>query len=552
MNTASPFRKYQQVKRWSSLTALVQIAIAAGLHAQSPSADSFNPSAINSSGSTVVSAFVVQPDGKILIGGSFTQIGGQGRTNIARLFPDGTVETNFHPVVLGIVSAQVNCIALQTNGQILVGGSFSTLSGQSRKNIGRLNSDGTLDTTFNPGTDTGPVRTLAVLPDGTILISGNFFMVGSQIRPSIARLNPSGSLDTNFNARASGSVLYVVPQADGKILVGGGFTQIGGQSRTNFARLNSDGSLDFSFNPGVSGIVYPHAAQPDGKIIVDVGASGATHVMRLNADGSIDPNFVVPPYCNSVGSAGLQADGKILVTGGFTSFWGQPRNYLASLNADGTLDTNFTAGADNLVLALAIQPDAKILAGGLFSILAGATRLCVGRLNNTNSLALQNLKLENSTLTWTRGGSSPEIWHACFEYSPDGLSWLPLGDGAWVSPPSPGDTGRWVLSGISLPSNAIVRARGRTTSGDYNGSSGFVESMFLPGLAIANPFRKANGQFVFSVTGPTSWRVAVESSKDFKTWTPLQTNTLGQNPLQFAESPSATNVTRFYRLRSTQ
>jgi uncharacterized delta-60 repeat protein len=544
-------RRKHIARYWLQLTLFAKIVVVPELWAQSPSADSFNPGATGS-GSTVVSAFVIQPDGKILIGGNFSQIGGLGRTNIARIFPNGTVETNFHPVVLGIVSASVNCLALQTNGQIVVGGSFSTLSGQSRKNIGRLNSDGTVDTTFNPGTDTGPVRGLAVLPDGKILMSGNFLMVGAQFRRSIARLNIDGSPDTNFNASANGSVLYVVPQADGKILVGGSFTQIGGQSRTNFARLNPGGSLDFSFNPAVSGTIYPHAIQPDGKIIVDVGASGATHVMRLNADGSVDPIFTIPPYCNSVGSAGLQADGRILVTGGFTSFWGQPRNYVASLNADGTLDTNFTAGADNLVLALGIQSDARILIGGIFSSLAGASRLCVGRLNNTNTLPVQNLKLENSTLTWTRGGGSPEIWHASFEYSADGLSWLPLGDGAWVSPPSPGDAGRWDLSGIALPPNAIVRARGRTTSGDYNGSSGFVESLLLPSLAIASPFRKANGQFVFSVTGPAGWRVAVDSSKDFKTWAPLQTNTLGQNPLQFTDSPSTTNMTRFYRLRSTQ
>jgi uncharacterized delta-60 repeat protein len=530
----------------------MQAILILDLNAQSPSVDSFNPSPSGGSAGTSVSALVVQPDGKILIGGSFTQIGGQGRTNIARLLSNGTVETNFHPVVLGIGSAEVKCLALQTNGQILVGGSFTSLSGQSRKNIGRLNSDGSLDTTFNPGPDPGLVRTLAVLPDGKILMSGTFVTFGTQFRQGIARLNPNGSLDTNFNARLSGSVLYVLPQADGKVLAGGSFTQIGGQSRTNFARLNSDGSLDFSFNPAVSGNIYPHVVQPDGKIIVDVGASGATQVMRLNSDGSVDPTFAISPYCNSVGSAGLQADGKILVSGGFTSFWGQPRNYLARLNADGTLDTNFTAGADTLALALAIQPDGKILVGGLFSSLAGASRLYVGRLNDTNTSAPQSLKLENSTLTWTRGGGSPEIWHASFEYSADGISWLPLGDGAWVSPPSPSDPGCWVLSGIALPSNAIVRARGRTTSGNYNGSSGFVESLLLPSLAIANPVRKANGQFVFSVTGPAGWRVAVESSKDFKTWSPLQTNTLGQNALQFTDSPSATNVTRFYRLRSTQ
>lgn len=537
----------------STLVAVaLQLALAATLRAQSPSADSFNPSPSSFQGATV-SAFAIQPDGKILIGGSFTQIGGQNRTNIARLFPDGTVETNFHPVVLGIGSATINCIALQTNGQILVGGNFTTLSGQSRHNIARLNADGSVDMTFNPGTDVGPVRGLAVLPNGTILMSGNFSLVGgSFIRQSIARLNTDGTVDTNFNARVSGSVLYVVPQADGKILAGGSFTKIGGQNCTNFARLNSDGTLDLSFNPAVAGTVYPHAVQPDGKIIVDVGASGATHVMRLNSDGSVDPTFTVPPYCNSVGSAGLQADGKILVTGGFTTFWGQPRNYLTRLNPDGTLDTNFTAGADALVLALAIQPDGKILIGGLFSGLAGANRFSVGRLNNTNAVLPQNLKFENSTLTWTRGASGPEIWRASFEYSPDGVSWVPLGDGSWVSPPSPGEPGAWVLSGMAVPPDAILRVRGFTTSGDFNGSGGLVETASLPALAIGNPLRKSNGQFAFTIKGPAGWRVVVQSSSDFNTWKPVQTNTLGANPLQFTESPSSTNATRFYRLRSTQ
>jgi len=143
--------------------------------------------------------------------------------------------------------------------------------------------------------------------------------------------------------------------------------------------------------------------------------------MRLNADGSVDPTFVVPMDCDGVASFGPLTDGKILMAGGFT-IGGQAQSYLAKLKADGTLDTNFTAGANNLALALAIQPDGKILVGGLFSSLAGASRFYVGRLNNTNTSAVQSLKLENSTLTWTRGGGSPEIWHASFEYSADGIS----------------------------------------------------------------------------------------------------------------------------------
>lgn len=545
------FQKTELIGRWLRFAVAFQLTAAAALRAQSPSADAFNPGPFNGVQGASVSAFAIQPDGKIIVGGKFVQIGGLGRTNIARLYSDGTVETNFHPTVFGI-SPEVKCVAIQTNGQIVVGGSFSSLAGLTRGAIGRLNADGTPDTNFNAGLfSTDTVRSLAVLADGKILMSGTFVMVGGQTRLYIARLNSNGTVDTNFNAHAGGTVSYVVPQADGKVLVGGSFTQLGGQSCTNFGRLNTNGTLDLSFNSAVSGTVYPHAVQPDGKTIVDVGGSGATHVMRLNADGSVDPTFAIPPYCDSIGSVGLQADGKILVTGGFTSFWAQPRSYLARLNANGTLDTDFTAGADYLALALAIQLDGKTLVGGLFSVLAGASRSSVGRLNNTIPLPLQSLKFENSTLTWTRGGSGPEIWRASFEYSLDGVAWLPLGNGTWV-PPSPGEGGSWVLSGIILPTNALLRARGFTTSGDFNGSGGLVESVLLPDLTIANPLRNANGQFAFSVIGPTGRRVIIERSNDLRIWTPVQTNTLGANPLQYAESPAGINLLRFYRLRSTQ
>jgi uncharacterized delta-60 repeat protein len=87
----------------------------------------------------------VQSDGKILIGGSFTTVGGQSRTNIGRLNADGTLDSGFNPGT----DTTVICLALQMDGKILVGGYFSTLDGQSRTNIGRLNSDGTLDGGFN-------------------------------------------------------------------------------------------------------------------------------------------------------------------------------------------------------------------------------------------------------------------------------------------------------------------------------------------------------------------------------------------------------------------
>ena len=400
------------------LTVVLQMAAAVTLQAQSPSADSFNPGPGSGWPSTSVSCLAVQPDGKILVGGRFNQIGGLGRTNIARLYSSGMADTNFSPTVIGgFASAEVKCLAVQTNGQIVVGGSFAALGGQIRKNIGRLNADGSVDMTFNPGIDGGPVKTLAVQNDGKILLSGGFFTVGGLSRRFIARLNSDGTVDTNFNAQANNLVSYVVPQPDGQILVGGDFTKIGGQFRTNMSRLNADGTLDSSFNPALVGTVYPRLVLSDQRIIVDGVFScssepTAYNVALLNANGSVNScpgsggSGGASP-CISSASIAVQADGKILLAGSFTNLWGQPRKYMARLNASGTLDTNFTAGADFLVQALAVQADGKILVGGSFSALAGVNRSCIGRLNSTNSFAIQTLEFENSRLAGTPGKSAP-------------------------------------------------------------------------------------------------------------------------------------------------
>lgn len=103
----------------------------------------------------------------------------------------------------------------------------------------------------------------------------------------------------------------------------------------------------------------------------------------------------------------LQPDGKIVLGGGFTTLSGLQKNYIGRLNVNGTVDTNFTAGADSLVRAVAIQSDGKILVGGEFSVLAGVNRSCIGRLNSTNTFAIHSPTFDNSNLARTRMENSP-------------------------------------------------------------------------------------------------------------------------------------------------
>jgi uncharacterized delta-60 repeat protein len=416
-----------------------------------------------------INAMAVQADGGILVGGYYYVL--------CRLTADGSVDARFHPA-LGGSSPYVNSLAVQPDGKILVGGTFETLGGQPRANLGRLNADGTLDGGFNPGAGNSVVS-LAVQPDGKILVGGFFTTLGGQPRNRLARLNSDGTLDTEFNPGPSGVAYALAIQADGKILVGGSFTTLGGQPRNNFGRLNADGTVDSGFNPGADRDVYSLVVQSDGRILVGgwfgaIAGQGRGHLARLNADGIPDPTFTIGAGggqygFNYVYSLALQADGKIIVGGAFTTLGGQTRNRIGRINPDGSLDAGFDPGADDEVYSLAVLPDGKVLVGGDFTTLGGRPRSRLGRLNNTEP-ANQSIRYDGSTITWLRSGTSPEAWRTTFDYSTDGFFWTALGEGSHVP-------GGWQRPNAVVPMGATIRARGHAVGGIYNGSGWFVESL---------------------------------------------------------------------------
>ncbi len=430
-----------------------------------------------------VYALTLQADGKILVGGAFTVLGGSTRNGIGRLNADGTLDTTFDPNPGSQLGPQVNAVGVQGDGKIVVGGSFTTLGGQTHNNIGRLNANGTPDATFTAGATGGgfPIAVLAVQADGKIVVGGNFDQLGdsqgSIARNRIGRFNADGTLDQTFNPNANNLVSALAVQADGKILVGGNFTTLGGSTRNRIARLNANGSLDTTFNPNANNIVSTLAVQADGKILVGgnfttLGGSTRNQIARLNADGSLDTTF--NPGVNSGGSVStlaVQADGKILVGGFFTTLGGSARNNLGRLNADGSLDTTFNPGADQSVFGLALQADGKIVVGGAFATLGGQSRMGLGRLTNT-AVAFQDLSVTPGSITWQRSGSSPEVPRVTFELSSDATTFVSLGAGSRI-------TGGWQLTGLGLLTgqNLFIRARGFYSTGQSDSSDSIVESV---------------------------------------------------------------------------
>jgi len=362
------------------IASLVAVALcSASAHGQN---GGFNPGADGP-----VDAIAVQPDGRIVVGGGFTSLGGQPRDFIGRLNADGSLDTTFNPGADGPIIA----IALQPDGKIVVAGDFATLGGQPRANIGRLNANGSLDAAFNPGTD-HVVHALALAPDGTIVVGGVFAELGGQERSYLGRLNADGTLDEGFAPEPDGVVDALAVQADGKVLVGGEFiTSLAGQPCSNLGRLNADGSRDATFSAGTDGFVYALAVQADGKILVGgefitaLGGQPRSNIGRLTATGAADPGFT-PEADDAVWVFAVQPDGRIVVGGQFTSLGGHPRAAIGRLNADGAVDPSLNPGADGPVVSLVVQPDGKIVVGGLFQTLGGLQRANIGRLNADGSL----------------------------------------------------------------------------------------------------------------------------------------------------------------------
>ena len=150
------------------------------------------------------------------------------------------------------VDIWINSIILQANNKILISGNFTKYNNVSRNHIARLNPDGSLDSTFNPDRGANFLIWITTLqPDSKILIGGNFTQYNGTPRNRLARLNSDGSLDTTFNpGTRTNSLLWAITlQPDGKILIGGGFYQYNDTPRDRIARLNPDGSLCPTFKP---------------------------------------------------------------------------------------------------------------------------------------------------------------------------------------------------------------------------------------------------------------------------------------------------------------
>ena len=325
-----------------------------------------------------IDTIVIQDDLKFIIGGEFTNVNGLNRSRIARLNPDGQIDGSYN---LGAgFDGPVRAIKIDENGKALVVGFFKTFNGISRNGIARLNADGILDETFNPGAGAdNPVSDLVIQDDGKIIIVGDFTTYNGLNRVRIARILPNGDIDEGFDPGIGPdfTVNSVDVLPNGNVVIGGDFKKYNLKPYAGIALLDSTGRLieGFSVADGFNGSVKKVVAQPDLKLIVGglfttYQGQLANRITRLNRDGSPDELFNVGTGANaSIYEIRLQADGKINVGGDFSLFNGLNKNAIVRLRTDGSVDPtiNFGTGANGSVLGIDIRPDYKIIIGGGFT-----------------------------------------------------------------------------------------------------------------------------------------------------------------------------------------
>lgn len=337
-----------------------------------------------------VSDIAFANDGKILVCGSFTAP----TSRVFRLNSDYTLDTSFTPPT---IASTANTVAVQSDGKVLLGGTFNLVDGVNYNRFIRLNSDGTIDTSFTPNV-ASPVNDISIQSDGKILIAGEFDYIGpapSLNRRKVARINSDGTPDASFpnlNINTNVNSLYLRP--DGNFIIGfSGITDVAGQSRGRIALINSDGTVgaryvDVRTATGVVNVVSENSSGEfffGGTFLILGEGVSRNRILRLDSDGQIDLTYN-PNSNQTIDRMTAQADGKLIVAGAFNFIGGVSRNRIARVNADGTIDVSFNANVSGTVADILPLSDGKTMIVGSFTSVGGVTRRGLARLNGDGSL----------------------------------------------------------------------------------------------------------------------------------------------------------------------
>jgi uncharacterized delta-60 repeat protein len=346
---------------------------------------------------------LLQPDGKLILGGDVNQVNGAPPFFIARLNSDGSTDATYHPAAYTNARLYINTIALDANGALLVGGEALNVVGGRSQAIFRLLPTGALDPTFSLAASLLPrsCSRLVVQPGGQIVALFDTYALGASgttinysFREQLVRLLPSGALDPAFQLGSGPdmTITDIRSQANGSVLTWGGFHNFSGQRRT-LALLQPSGALDPGFAPLLQapGTIDRIVRQATGNLLLTgsfntIDGHLTDCVARLLPTGQPDIAFAWrQPASATLGltAATIQANGQVLLAGSTlaTSNAASLQPFFVRLAPDGTPDASFVPALtvpttyQSGIRLLAVQADGHVLVGGSFVDAAGRANL---------------------------------------------------------------------------------------------------------------------------------------------------------------------------------
>lgn len=421
-----------------------------------------------------------------------------GLLNAAKLYPQqGKVDPTFNTTDDGSIGDgfdnTVRTLSLQFDEKLIVGGDYLNLNGIPSPYLTRLNGDGSIDESFNTGTGfNGKVYSCSILPDRKIIIGGSFTAYNGVSSGRLIRLNTDGSADTSFNTTigATNGIIYkACPQTNGKIILVGSFTKYNNVTVNRIARILPDGALDTSFNTGSGSSLSITNVEilADDKLLLTgnftaFNGIAANRIVRLFPDGQVDQSFNIGTAFNDdVNAIAVQADGKIIAGGKFTSYNEISANRIIRLHPDGTPDTTFLSGSGlskDAVQVIKINAAGTIAIGGSFN----------GFYNNSEVSRLFFLNQDGTLKNDFYTGSGPESASVLALESDTEGSWYIGGSFS-------------VFDGQNQGRLAKINADGEYDTGYLSAGIGFNNSV-LKVLALENKqtmvfgnFNKFNGTY---------------------------------------------------------
>jgi len=357
----------------------------AALDATTGAATGWNP---NPSPYPLIHALAVS-EGTVYVGGQFTSIGGQARSNLAALDATTGAATAWNPNVSDPVEAIVQALAV-SGGTVYVGGSFTNIGGQARNNLAALDATTGAATAWDPNAN-DQVDALAI-SGGVVYAGGYFTSIGGKVRHNLAAFDATAGAATAWNPNADYEVRALVVSAR-TIYAGGDFDSIGGQARSGLAALDATTGAATAWNPNADGGVRALAVSGGtvyaGGGFTSIGGQARSNLAALDATTGAATAW--SPNANSYVNALAVSGSTVYAGGGFASIGGQARNLIAALDATSGAATAWNPNPDDLnsqgtVNALAVS-GGTVYAGGYFGIIGGQVRSCLAALDATTGAA---------------------------------------------------------------------------------------------------------------------------------------------------------------------